>query len=197
MRSVAMLMVALVTVLGGCQQGWNPRAAPEAEPARPGPGYLSKVAVVQEPRPETPPAVESALVWSEKCARALEDFNQEQQRNRKLADENRAFQQQVDTIKTDLAKTQRELQEANSLLIEVRRENDRWRTDVLGYRDEMRRAHLSELEALGKVLKLLGGEVPRTASATPTAPSTETAADNEPRKATPKEPDRAATPPTP
>jgi len=34
-----------------------------------------------------------------------------------------------------------------------------WKTDILGFRDEMRDAETAQLEALLKILKVLGGEV--------------------------------------
>lgn len=169
MRRAISLILALAMVSAGCQTAWKPSALVE----RPGAGteYLSKGAVAQDTPPDKAPAVESALLWSEKYARTVEDLSQEQQRGRKLLDENRSFQQQLDAAKADLAKATSELEAANTLLIEVRQENNRWKADVLGYRDEMRRAHLTELEALGKVLRLLGGEPspPEAASVTPAA----------------------------
>lgn len=161
--------------------------------------------------PERAPAVESALIWSEKYAHAVEDLSQEQQRNRKLMDEGRTLQQQLDAAKAELATANRELEEANALLIEVRQENNRWKADVLGYRDEMRRSHLTELEALGKVLRLLGGELsPAEAAAAPaagTSPATAEQTAAQPMKSnapaavadttpppTGKEPARATTP---
>ena len=34
-----------------------------------------------------------------------------------------------------------------------------WKTDILGFRDEIRDAETAQLEALLKILKVLGGEV--------------------------------------
>jgi hypothetical protein len=143
----------------------TPRPAPTAEAP-----YLSKVAVVREKPAETPTAVESALAWSEKYAKAMEELARERERNRKLEEENRGLQAEATALKTDLAKAHQELEEANTLLVEVRGENDKWKSDVLGYRDEMRRAHLSELDALAKVLRLLGAELPPAAPDAATKP---------------------------
>lgn len=156
MRRAVSLILALAMVSAGCQTAWKPSALVERPPA--GTEYLSRGAVAQDTPSDKAPAVESALLWSEKYARAVEELSQEQQRGRKFADENRALQQQIEAAKADLVKATAELEAANALLIEVRQENNRWKADVLGYRDEMRRAHLTELEALGKVLRLLGGE---------------------------------------
>jgi hypothetical protein len=173
MRRAVSLILALAMVSAGCQTAWKPSALVEGPGA--GTGYLSKGAVAQDAPSDKAPAVESALLWSEKYARTVEDLSQEQQRGRKLLDENRTLQQQLDAAKADVAKATSELEAANTLLIEVRQENNRWKADVLGYRDEMRRAHLTELEALGKVLRLLGGETPQP-EAVSVAPAAEPAA---------------------
>ncbi len=44
-------------------------------------------------------------------------------------------------------------------MIEMRIELNNWRTDILGFRDEMRDADTTQLQALLRILKILGGEV--------------------------------------
>ena len=104
-------------------------------------------------------AVENALIWSEKYARAMEQVLRFQNDNRDLDAKNRGLVQQLATSQTELKQTQKELADANELLLEMRRELDRWKTNVLGFRKEMRDAQQAELEALTKVIRLLGGEV--------------------------------------
>ena len=58
-----------------------------------------------------------------------------------------------------MQQTQKELTEANDLLIKMRIELNTWKMDVLSFRDEMRQAEEAELEALLKILRLLGGQV--------------------------------------
>jgi hypothetical protein len=183
-RLIAVLVPAAAAVaVAGCFEDQQRDAAvgmPLAAPAARSPGapspYLEKIAV--EP-PETderdvPPAVESALVWSERYARTVEDLAAEQRRNHELADQARKLMGQVAQLKAELDRTQRELADANDLLVTHRREIEKWKTDVLGFRDEMRGAHQVELEALLKVMKLLGAETPEpTAAASGPVPAPE------------------------
>lgn len=46
------------------------------------------------------------------------------------------------------------------MLIELRGELTKWKSNVLGFRQEIQTAQQAQLEALQKVLRLLGGEVP-------------------------------------
>ena len=63
-------------------------------------------------------------------------------------------------VQGDLGKSQAELAEANKLLVEVRQEVQKWKTNVLGFRDEIRKANQVQLEALAKVLTLVGAGGP-------------------------------------
>ena len=53
---------------------------------------------------------------------------------------------------------EKELAEANNLLVEMDKNLDNWRKDVLGFREEMRQADAAQIEALQKILSLLGAE---------------------------------------
>ncbi len=172
MRTAALILAA--ALLAGCS-GLFKRPDPHPAPPAEAP-YLSKVSVERPADPPTPaPAVESALVLSEKYTRAVEDLSAEKQKTRDLTERARVFSAEIADLKAQLARAQQELSEANQLLIEVRGENERWKADILGYRDEMRHAHQTELEALFKVLKLLGAELPDAGVAA--APPAETAPD--------------------
>ena len=59
-----------------------------------------------------------------------------------------------DNLKT----AEKELSDANELLIEMRKELNSWKTNVLGFRDESNYIHKEQLKALVKILKLLGAE---------------------------------------
>jgi len=176
MKRIVPVALALALVASGCSFGSRRDGPAEAVPPADQAAYLKETAVAPDGKADTPTAVESALVWSEKYARAVEEITRRDQENRRLADENRQLGQTIAGLRTELAQAQKELQDANGLLIDVRRANDRWKADVLGYRDEMRGAHLAELDALHKVLRLLGGEVPESAPAASAAAPTATAA---------------------
>ncbi|MBN1818892.1 MAG: hypothetical protein JW828_16130 [Sedimentisphaerales bacterium] len=103
-------------------------------------------------------AVDSALMWSQKYDELLRKNEGLMEKNRQLFLENSDLQQQLGRLQTDLDKTRGELEDANSFLQEMHAELTRWKTDVLGFRNEMRDAQAAQLQALSKVLQILGAE---------------------------------------
>jgi hypothetical protein len=104
-------------------------------------------------------AVESAIEISEKYARLSEQMLALREENQRLTTENDSLRQQTTSLETKLAQTQKELKEANDLLLDMLQELNMWKSNILGFRDEMRNAAQAQLEALLKVLEILGGEV--------------------------------------
>ncbi len=113
----------------------------------------------QEPAAQGQTAVESAVQLSEKYAEIYEEAIALREKNQNLIDENSQLKERIGVLEADLKKTQKELTEANDLLIEMRIELNNWKMDVIGFRDEIRQAESAQLEALLKILKILGGEV--------------------------------------
>ncbi len=103
-------------------------------------------------------AVESAIELSEKYARLSDQTIALREENQRLTTDNEALLQQIATLEAKLMQTQKELGEANELLIEMLTELNNWKTNILGFRGEMRDAARAQLEALLKVLEILGGE---------------------------------------
>jgi len=179
MRNPATVVLILAVAVGGCSFALRrDRPEPIVEVAEPAP-YLEKTVIAEDTPPATPTAIESALAWSQKYAQAVEDLSRQQEANRQLADDKRQLIEQVAATQTKLARAQKELQETNDLLITVRQENEKWKADVLAHRAEILLAHKAEMDALVKVLRLLGGEFtqPEPApQAKPAATSTNTSA---------------------
>lgn len=103
-------------------------------------------------------AVDSAIELAQKCetySKQILDLRQEKQ---DLTTENEKLKEKIAIIEPELAQTKKELNEANDLLLEMRLELNNWKVDILGYRDEMRQANKAQLEALLKILTVLGGE---------------------------------------
>ena len=113
----------------------------------------------QESTLQGPTAVESAIELSEKYAKLSEEAAVIRQQNNGLITENRRLKEQVTALEADLLQAQKELTEANSLLREMIVELNNWKADVIGFREEMRSAEKAQLEALLKILQILGGEV--------------------------------------
>jgi predicted nucleic acid-binding Zn-ribbon protein len=124
-------------------------------------------------RTEPTTAVESAIALSDKYAKLSEEHTVIKQQKQALETENHKLKEDLQSCRSRLEQAQKELDEVNDLLVEMRLELNNWKSDVLGFRDEMRDAEKAQLEALLKVLKLLGGEVkteaaPPSSSAQPT-----------------------------
>ena len=113
----------------------------------------------QESAPQQSTVVASAMELSKEHAKLSEEAAVLRQENKDLTARNQQLKDQVVTLEAQLQQTQRELSEANDLLITMRIELNNWKTDILGFRDEIRDAETAQLEALLKILKVLGGEV--------------------------------------
>jgi len=140
-------------------------AAPSLQRDRGTSEYLDRSAVkgpVEEAK--GPTGVDIALEWSNKYAAVSEKMLEIQRENQKLADKNRELNSQVGALKADLAVASKELGDANEMLRQMSMDLEKWKGNVLGFRKEMRGAQQAQLNALIKILHLLGGEVPKTAA---------------------------------
>jgi len=107
--------------------------------------------------PDRPTAIESAIELSKKYAELTEDLAKMQEEKKQLAAKNESLQQQIAKCKNELIQTQKELAEANELLVDMRVDLNNWKSDILGFREEMRKADKAQLETLLKILTILGG----------------------------------------
>ncbi len=154
-RLVALALAALlVLALGGCTT--PPKSSdPVAAGAQP-PETAAKR--FQDGSLQGRTAVESALELSEKYAQLSDQTATLRQENQRLATDNGNLRQQIASLEGKLQQTQKELGEANDLLIEMLTELNNWKSNILGFRGEMRQAAQAQLEALLKVLEILGGQ---------------------------------------
>jgi len=112
----------------------------------------------QTPDQKEQTAAESAVELSQKYARLSEEAANLRQENKNLMLDNQQLTEQLENLKAQLNQSQKELGQANDLLIEMRIELNNWKTNILGFRDEMRDADSAQLEALLKILNILGAE---------------------------------------
>jgi chromosome segregation ATPase len=113
----------------------------------------------QDPTAQRPTAVESAINLSKEYAKLSEEAAVLRRENQDLITMNRQHKDRNTALKAQLLQTQKELTEANDLMIEMRIELNNWRADILGFRDEMREADTTQLQALLRILKVLGAEI--------------------------------------
>jgi chromosome segregation ATPase len=118
----------------------------------------------QQSPPQDPTVVESAMEISQKYAKLSEEAAQLRDDNRRLAAANSLLEEKLTSSESRLKRAQKELTEANDLLLQMRVELNNWKSSILGFRDEMRQAEKVQLETLIKILEVLGGEI-RTESA--------------------------------
>ncbi len=108
---------------------------------------------------QNPTVVASAMELSKKHVILSEQADVLRQQNRELIVQKQQLKDQVVALEAQLRQAQKELNEANDLLITMRIELNNWKVDILGFRNEIRNAETAQLEALLKILKVLGGEV--------------------------------------
>jgi chromosome segregation ATPase len=163
---LSLIPTLLIFLLSGCSITKEPgtytvlpisHKQPQQNTTQPPSGSVAKR--FQDPVSENPTAVESAIELSQKYAKLSEETATLDQENQDLITRNRQIKDLNTALKAQLQQTQKELTEANNLMIEMRIELNNWRTDILGFRDEMRDADTTQLQALLRILKILGGEV--------------------------------------
>jgi DNA repair exonuclease SbcCD ATPase subunit len=168
-RTVALAAV-VAAVLAGCfEQERTVRTATPVEtaPVKPSPApagqadYLGPATLKDETGREIPSATDSAVEWSVKYAQTSEKLLAAQRENQELMEKIRALAGQAAKLQAELDGSKKQLKDADAMLLELRTELEKWKTNVLGFREEMRAADQAQLEALHKVLRLLGGEAPR------------------------------------
>jgi septal ring factor EnvC (AmiA/AmiB activator) len=127
-------------------------------PSDNGGGWLLNTAASPNTQAQQPTAVESAIALSDKYAKLSDEASTLRQEKQSLNSENKRLKDELQTCRSRLEQTQKELNDTNDLIVEMRVELNNWKNDVLGFRGEMREAEKAQLEALLKILKLMGGE---------------------------------------
>ena len=176
-------LLLLVSLVPGCTIYRGPADAfisPDSDKEQTRSAEMSKR--FGEAPPQKPTIVESAIGLSEKYAKLSDQMVVTQQENQNLAAENQNLKTKLTACESQLRQTQKELTQANDILLEMRVELNNWKANVLGFRDEMRDSQKAQLEALLKILKTLGGE-PRSESAANENPVSAAAPLNEPNAA--------------
>jgi len=157
--TMALGVAVLLVAEAGCTVPQSSTGAMTADSPQTPVGSESAARRFQGNTPGARTAVESAIELSQKYATLSEQAAAMREENQRLKTENQSLQQQVASLETRLKQTQKELSEANELLIQMLSELNTWKSNILGFRGEMREAAKAQLEALLKVLEILGGKV--------------------------------------
>ena len=168
MRYLMIAVVVLLTVLFyGCQFVDEPIAILPLQGTGGPSGTVDEAARVMERRfgggqGQAESSAESTLLMSQKYQELSLETEKLRQANSTLKVENDNLTRQIADLNAQLETTRKELSEANEFLQQMHVELGNWKSDVLGYRDEMRSAQMAELEALRKILRILGAELVET-----------------------------------
>lgn len=103
----------------------------------------------------------TAATVREKLIQQLNESLKLQKNNQGLSEANRRLTAEKQKLTVDLAQATGELNDANAMLAELKKELDKWKQDVLGFREEMRLSQRTQLDLMKKLVVLLGGEVPK------------------------------------
>jgi len=123
--------------------------------------YLADLAVrSEEDQKDHRSAAEAALEWMKKYSKAADELAQVQRTNRELREKNQTLLARNAKLLTEHEAMKRELEEASAMTVEMRRELNVWKANVLGFREEMKKAEDAELVILTRIMVLLGGAAP-------------------------------------
>lgn len=163
-RNTEMVIVVLLAgmFLGGC--GLNVDSVEAIDIRRPEnvntpKAYVGEAAVRANSPNQASSAVDAALGWADKYADISDKRDLLQKENQELLATDKKRGLELVTLRTDLASAEKELAEANEMLMQMQKELANWKRSVIGFRNEMRRAQKAQIEATMKVLELVGGEV--------------------------------------
>ena len=81
-------------------------------------------------------AVQSAVAWARKYEEAVEQNAALREQQNLLARQNNEMSLRLETANAELERTRKELAEANVFIQEMHAELNKWKADVLGYREE-------------------------------------------------------------
>jgi chromosome segregation ATPase len=104
-------------------------------------------------------AIESALMWSDKYEELSAKTETLRDENSKLTIERTNLKHDIQKLQDQLDRTKAELGDANEFLQEMNLQLTKWKGDVLGFRDEMRKAQATQLGALKQIMQILGAEL--------------------------------------
>jgi len=158
-RLLFLIPSTLILLISGCSITPKPVEVAVLPDFSQVPSSYSVAKRFDEPTTAGPTAVDSAIELSQKYAELSEQAAGLRQKNEDLVAENHRLKTRVAALDNQLEQAQRELTEATGLLRELIIELNNWKTDVIGFRNEMRAAETTQLRALLDILKVLGGEV--------------------------------------
>ncbi len=172
-KTILYLLSALIFLLAGCSTLEGPievtlEPRPVEQPYNaPAPNRFQQTSL------KGPTAVERAIELAGKYVRLTGEMAAMRQKKQNLIAENTTLKNHLAESESQLQQTQNELTQANELLREMVIELNNWKVNVLGFQSEIRQTDKAQMEALLKILIVLGGEVKTQSTQNQNAPSAE------------------------
>ncbi len=163
---IVLLTLMSLTLAGGCEpsnvsyRGLTPQLTPmNDEQQFRQVAHIEDESIVGDNATDGRGATDVALEWADKYAKISQKLVYADKRNRELEQEKAQLSSRIAELETELKQTKGELDDANVMLDEMKRDLNDWRKNVLAYRKEIMTSQAAQLNALHKILELLGGEV--------------------------------------
>ncbi len=161
-RTIETVGVVLLTgtMLLGCGakiEPGEPQDVTQGEQAHRGKDYRTNV--IRDKDETDTSAVGRALEVSRKCAELATKLVQLQEKYQDQTKTSDTLQKEAAKLKLELGRAEQELTDANMMLLEQQKELEKWKGNVLGFRDEMRRSQKAQLEATTRLFNLISGRV--------------------------------------
>ena len=167
MKYIVLSALLLLPAAIGCEP-MTPAATPPPKVEQPSQAvYLPASTVKPEAQPSAS-AVDTAMMWADKYAKAMEDLADAQERARTAERGQEDAEKQVRQLQRELEQVQKELDDANKMMLVLKGDLEQWKRDVLGFRKDIMEAQTAQLDALRQIMKVLGGEL-----AEPVAPESQ------------------------
>jgi len=156
MKRIVIVMSLLLPLIG-CEP-----MAPATTPVRveqPSHAAYLPASTIKPDNEPTPTAVDAAMMWAERYAAAILERDAALDRARDAERGQDDAEKKTRELQRELEQAHRELADANKTLLVLQGELEKWKRDVLGFREEIRAAMAAELTALQQIMKVLGGEL--------------------------------------
>lgn len=164
-RIVQAMIVTLLTgtMLAGCDysfQSYKPlEFAANEQTAKGNAQYLDDTVDDKHGDRDANTAVDIAARLSQKYGESVDKLNDLQAKHQSLIEKDKSSQNQIAKLQLDLGSAEKELTEANTMLLEMQEELVKWKKDVLSFRDEMRQSQKATLQGVTRLYVLISGGV--------------------------------------
>ena len=143
------LVAAACIAPGGCTPGQTAKPLAPVDRKIPLPGPDEKIGQKYNN------LCEKYAALADRCMKLVKE-------NKDLADKNLALAATAAADKSELEQAKKELADANAVIHQLSQDLKDWQKNVLGFRDEIRKAQTLQIQKIVDIIRLLGGETAET-----------------------------------